>query len=80
MKRIVLMVCWLGLAIAVTGTSRVFAGERVNARDSAVRQTSNSLPAYTPTKNYVVEKIFLDESGERCVSNVTYLDGFGRKL
>ena len=80
MKRVVLMVCWLGLAVVVTGISRVFAGERVDARDSVPRRMSNSLPAYTPTMNHVVEKIFLDESGDRFVSNVTYLDGFGRKL
>lgn len=39
---------------------------------------------YSITKNYVVETIYLDTTGPgpsaRTVSNVTYLDGFGRKL
>lgn len=39
---------------------------------------------YTSTRNYVVEKIYIDptknNSLARSVSNVTYLDGLGRKL
>ena len=35
---------------------------------------------YDTSHSYVSERIYLDESGTKYVDNVTYLDGFGRKL
>ncbi|WP_065220585.1 MULTISPECIES: RHS repeat domain-containing protein [Butyricimonas] len=66
---------------------------RVEAREvrDSVTTTSRgdillltTLPSYTTTQNYVVEKVFLDPStttsSPRVINNVVYLDGFGRKL
>ena len=35
---------------------------------------------YDTSHSYISERIYLDESGTKYVDNVTYLDGFGRKL
>lgn len=45
---------------------------------------SQSLPDYTLSRNYLAQKTYLDTTkladGARSISNVTYVDGFGRPL
>lgn len=65
--------------------------EAIETRDSVlvplnlgISLLSTTIQSYTMTKNYVVEKVYLESAasaaGARFVNNVVYLDGFGRKM
>jgi len=76
----------ISFSVNETGTYTIQAGMQdyfVPMTGSVTVDRNNDIH-YTSTENHVVEMMYLDPttsvSGARAINNVTYLDGFGRKL